>query len=160
MGIIMAVNSRNEFFYDMLKTELLKFTGTTLMETYEENPSKFPYIYLEIGDESTDYNETEGHDSYFNNGQCYFEIYYGENIKTDKNINATIRPKIFLALDKIENLILKTTLPKKYTHVESSTNIYELTVESIRMLDNKKAYGDNRTEILLTGIIIFLKTYL
>ena len=153
------MTSRNEFFYQTLKTNLT-ITGIEFLETYNIDNVKYPYIYLELGDESFDYTDYENGNINFKQGECGFELYYGTQIKNDKNINAKIRPEIFSKLDLLENKLRNIQTPIQFIYTENSIPIYECELTDIRILNNYKSYNDARVEIMISGIIKFTITYL
>lgn len=153
------MNSRNEFFYQTIKSAIT-ISGIEFLETYNANQNKYPYIYLELGDESFDYEDYENSNISFKSGECAFEVYYGLQAKTDKNINATIRPEIFSKIDFIENKIIAINTPIQFTYTENSIPIYELEMTDIRITNNYKSYNDARVEFMISGIIKFTITYL
>lgn len=153
------MNSRNEFFFQTIKSAIT-ISGIEFLETYNVNQNKFPYIYLELGDETFDYLDYENSNISFKSGECGFEVYYGLQSKTDKNINATIRPEIFSKIDFIENKLIAINTPIQFIYKENNTDIYECEMTDIRITNNYKSYNDARVEFMISGIIKFTITYL
>ena len=153
------MNSRNEFIYQTLKS-ILTISGYEFLETYDIDNKKFPYIYLEIGDEQFEYTDYESSNIYFKDGSVGFEFYIGNQFKNDKNINANIRPDIYSKIDLIENKIKNIDTPIQFTYIENSIQIYTMELTEIRVMNNYKAYGEARVEFMISGIIKFTITYL
>jgi len=152
--------SRNEYIYQLLKTALT-INGFEFLETYNVNQKEYPYIYLEIGDERFNYDDFENSSIvYMKNGEIDFEVYCGIQAKTDKNINAVIRPDVFNKIDILENKIKQIDLPKQFTYNDGTNDIYILNLTDIKVIGNYKAYNEARTELMINGIIKFTITYL